>query len=68
MTLKTLFRHICLALIFIMVLPQRSEAQISFKFCDSLGSYKVQFTPYSNSDIRAKQLGKPLIGGTTELR
>lgn len=68
MTLKTLFRPFCLALIFIMAMPEGAEAQISFKFCDSLGSYKVQFTPYPNSDIRAKQLGKPLVGGTTEVR
>ena len=68
MTLKTLFRNLCVALIFIMVLPSSAEAQISFSFCDSLGSYKVQFTPYANSDIRARQLGKPLVGGTTEIR
>lgn len=68
MTLKTLFRPFCLALIFIMAMPEGAEAQISFKFCDSLGSYKVQFTPYPNSDIRAKQLGKPLVGGTAEVR
>ena len=68
MTLKTLFRNLCAALIFIMVLPSNAEAQISFSFCDSLGSYKVQFTPYANSDVRAKQLDKPLVGGTTEVR
>ena len=68
MTLKTLFRNLCVALIFIMVLPSSAEAQISFSFCDSLGSYKVEFTPHANSDIRARQLGKPLVGGTTEIR
>lgn len=68
MKLRTLILRLCVALAFVVLLPISSEAQISFKFRDSLGSYKVEFTPYSRKDITAKRLGKPVVAPTTELR
>lgn len=64
MRLKTLI----VALILIMSLPLAAKAQISFQFRDSLGSYKVEFTPHVTTDAAARRLGKPLIAPATEFR
>ena len=64
MRLKTLV----VALILIMAMPFMASAQVSFKFRDSLGCYKVEFKPHANSQVAARRLSKPLVAPAVELR
>ncbi len=60
-------RVLFVALILIMASALSAEAQISFEFRDSLGVYKVKFTPYKNSDA-ARRFSRPLVAKTVEVR
>lgn len=65
---KKTSKLLCALLMFIMLCPVAAEAQITFRFRDSLGSYKVEFTPHDKRDCSAKRLGKPLTASTAEFR
>ena len=57
------------ALVVVMLaLPTEVEAQYRYTFRDSIGTYKVEFTPHDLSNATAADLHRPLIKDTRELR
>lgn len=60
--------HRAVFMLLLLVIPHVTSAQTRFKFQDSLGSYRVVFTPHVESQDDAVRYRKPLVAGTHELR
>lgn len=61
-------KAMCLIALMIVACGFRAEAQHTYKFRDSLGTYKVIFTPHENYTQFASSPSKPLAARTHELR
>lgn len=65
-----IFTQLCRSalVLLLLIVPCMASAQTRFRFQDSLGSYKVEFTPHVQSSVEAVRYRKPLTVGTNELR
>ena len=65
---KTLLGCVAFLVVSAIATPNTLSAQYTYRFRDSLGSYKVQFTPHETSKYRAAWVRKPVVARTHELR
>lgn len=52
----------------VVLTSEQTEAQYRYTFRDSIGVYKVEFTPHDRDSNLAERMGIPLAMGTHELR
>ena len=65
---RKLLSLIALTFVAICVTPLVARAQYKYTFRDSLGVYKVEFTPYANPREEARIMGRPVAAGQHEIR
>lgn len=66
--MQRLLSLIILVVVAISAMPTDAHAQYNYTFRDSLGIYRVEFTPYTTPRDEARVMGRPVAAGQHEMR